>query len=101
MDSTTVIYDLLKEPPVTTSQQDDRTAEQQARDEAIAAEPPLAPPDLPDDGVPVPVEALLQRMHKPIAVPGVIENGMARPLDQTVQLPEHSRVFIIARVTTP
>jgi hypothetical protein len=83
-----------------TFHEDDRTAEQQARDEALAAEPPLAPPDLPEEVTPAPVEEHLRRMHKPIAVPGVIENGVARPLDQTVQLPEHSRVIIIARDTT-
>lgn len=86
---------------MTTSQQDDRTAEQRSRDETIAAEPPLAPPEVPEDVTPVPVEEHLRRMHKPIAVPGVIENGVARPLDDTVQLPEHSRVIIIARETTP
>jgi hypothetical protein len=86
---------------VTTSQQDDRTAEQQARDDAIAAEPPLSSPDLPEGVTPVPVEEHLRRMHKPIAVPGVIENGVARPLDDTVQLPEQARVIIIARETTP
>jgi hypothetical protein len=86
---------------VTTPQQDDRTAEQRARDEALAAEPPLPPPDLPEGVTPASVEEHLRRMHKPIAVPGVIENGVARPLDDTVQLPERSRVIIIARDTTP
>jgi hypothetical protein len=65
-------------------------------DEAIAAEPLLPPPVLPADAVPRPLEAFLPRARKPVAVAGVVENGLVRPLDPTVRLPEHARVVIIA-----
>jgi hypothetical protein len=76
---------------------DQRSVSRQARDEQIAAEPPLPPPQLPADSVPSPVEAHLARLRRrPIAVAGVVENGVVRPLDPTVNLPEHSRVIIVA-----
>lgn len=78
--------------PVTS---DDRTPHRRALDEAIAAETPLAPPDLPADAVAKPMEAHL-RARKPVAVAGVVENGLVRPLDPTVHLPERSRVIIVA-----
>ena len=76
---------------------DQRNPDRRARDEQIAAEPPLAPPDLPADAAPLPVEAHLSRLRRrPVAVPGVVENGLVRPLDPTVKLTEHSRVIIVA-----
>ena len=75
---------------------DERTAEQRARDEASAAELPLAPPDLPPGAVAKPVEAHLRRGRKPVAFAGVVENGLVRPLDPTVHLPERARVIIVA-----
>jgi hypothetical protein len=31
-----------------------------------------------------------------VAVAGIVENGLVRPLDTEVKLPEHSRVIIVA-----
>jgi hypothetical protein len=78
-------------------QADQRSPERRATDEQIAAEPKLAPPVLPPDASPEPVEAHLARSrHRPVAVAGVVENGLVRPLDPAVKLPEHSRVIIVA-----
>jgi hypothetical protein len=75
---------------------DDRTEQRRLLDEALAAEPPLPPPALPADAAPVPVEQLLKRGRRPVAVAGVVENGVVRPLDPTVRLPERARVVIVA-----
>jgi hypothetical protein len=76
---------------------DERSAGRRARDEEIAAEPKLAPLELPPDAAMSPVEAHLGRLRRrPLAVAGVVENGLIRPLDPTVKLPEHSRVIIVA-----
>jgi hypothetical protein len=64
-------------PPAT----DDRSPQRKARDEQIASEPPLAPPDLPPGAVPSPVEAHLPPRRRPVAVAGIVENGLVRPLD--------------------
>jgi len=76
---------------------DQRSAVRRLRDEQIAAEPPLPPPELPPDTVPLPVEAHLSRRHgRLLAVAGVVENGLVRPLDPAVKLQEHARVIIVA-----
>jgi hypothetical protein len=76
---------------------DSRSPGRRARDEQIAAEPQLSPPELPPDAAPSPVEAHLgRRVRRPLAVAGVVENGLVRPLDPAVKLPEHSRVIIVA-----
>jgi hypothetical protein len=76
---------------------DRRSPGRRARDEQIAAEPEMAPRELPPDAVPSPVEAHLGRLHRrPLALAGVVENGLVRPLDPTVKLPEGSRVIIVA-----
>ena len=76
---------------------DTRSPARVSSDEQIAAEPQLAPLELPADAVPSPMEAHLGRLHRrPLAVMGVVENGLVRPLDATVKLPEHSRVIIVA-----
>jgi hypothetical protein len=76
---------------------DPRSPRRKAQDEQIAAEPPLGPLQLPPDAAPLPVEAHLARYGKrPLAVAGVVENGLVRPLDPSVKLPEHSRVIIVA-----
>jgi hypothetical protein len=41
----------------------------------------------------------LRRTH-PIAIAGIVENGMVRPVDPGVKLPEHSRVIIVASEAT-
>ena len=81
---------------MTTHQVDHRTPHRRARDEAIADESPLAAPELPGGAMPVPMETFLRRGHRPVAVAGVVENGLVRPLDPAVRLPEHSRVIIVA-----
>lgn len=75
---------------------DDRPPEQRVRDEAIAAEPPLPPPDLPAGATPAPLEVYGRRGRRPVAVAGVVENGVVRPVDPAVRLPERSRVIIVA-----
>jgi hypothetical protein len=76
---------------------DDRSTERRLRDEQIAAEPPLPPMDLPPDAAPSSVEDhLMRRPRQPVAVLGVVENGLVRPLDATVKLPENMRVIIVA-----
>ena len=82
---------------MTTPQVDQRSAARRARDEQIAAEPQLASLELPPDAVASPLEAHLGRLRRrPLAVAGVVENGLVRPLDPTVKLLEHSRVIIVA-----
>jgi hypothetical protein len=82
---------------MTTSGVDKRSPGRRVRDEAIAAEPQLSPLKLPADAVSSSVEAHLGRQQRrPLAVVGVVENGLVRPLDPTVELPEHSRVIIVA-----
>ena len=75
---------------------DQRTPSQRARDEEIASEPQLAPPELPLNTVASPLESHLKRRHHPVAVAGVVENGVVRPLDPGVKLLERSRVIIVA-----
>jgi hypothetical protein len=75
---------------------DKRSRERRDRDDQIASEPPLAAPDLPSDAVPSTVEAHLDRQYRrPLALVGVVENGLVRPIDPAVALPEHSRVIIV------
>lgn len=82
---------------MTSPEKDQRSPERRARDEQIAAEPRMAPPELPPDATPAPVESHLARLHKrPVAVAGIVENGLVRPLDPTVKLAEHARVIIVA-----
>ncbi len=79
---------------------DQRSAERRVRDEQIARETQLPPANLPPDAVPAPVET--HRIHErrqPLAIAGIVENGLVRPLDPTVNLPEHSRVIIVAEVS--
>ena len=86
---------------MTTPNVDQRSPERRERDEQIAAEPQMPPPEVPPDALASPVETYLgqQRRH-PVAVVGVVENGMVRPLDPAVKLPEHSRVIIVASEET-
>src|SRR5688500_7609285 len=80
-----------------TSKADQRSAERRARDEQIAAEPEIPPPDLAPGAKPMPVEAHLTRLRRqPVAITGIVENGLVRPIDPTIKLPEHSRVIIVA-----
>ena len=75
---------------------DQRTPAQRARDEEIASEPQLAPPELPPNAAASPIEAHFGRKRHPVAVAGVVENGVVRPLDPSVKLLERARVIIVA-----
>ena len=80
-----------------TPEVDERSPGRRTRDEQIAAESQLAPLVLPADALSSPVETHLGRHgRRPVAVAGVVENGLVRPLDPAVKLPEHSRVIIVA-----
>ncbi len=80
-----------------TPEADGRSPGRRARDEEIAAEPQLAPIELPPDAPSSPMEAHLgPHRRRPMAVVGVVENGLVRPVDPAVKLPEHSRVIIVA-----
>jgi hypothetical protein len=79
---------------------DERSAERRARDEQIAGKTHLLPPELPPGAVPGPVEAHLARLSRqPLAIAGIVENGLVRPLNPAVKLPEHSRVIIVAEAS--
>ena len=74
-----------------------RSPRRRVCDEQIATEPPLAPPELPPDAASSSLEAhLLSSARHPLAVAGIVENGLVRPLDPAVKLPEHSRIIIVA-----
>lgn len=79
-----------------TTEMDRRSPERRTLDEQIAAEPPLAPPELPPGAAPLPLEAHLRQNRHPVAVVGIVENGLVRPLDPAVKLTERSRVIIVA-----
>lgn len=77
-------------------QSDTRTPERRDADEFLAAAAKLPVPSLPADATALPVEAhLVKRHRRPLAVAGLVENGVARPLDPSVKLPEHARVIIV------
>ncbi len=76
---------------------DQRTSSRRARDEQLANQPPLAAMDLPADAPATPVEVHLNRNRThPVAVLGIVENGLVRPLDPAVKLLENARVIIVA-----
>lgn len=82
---------------------DPRSTKRRAKDERLAAAPRLPMPKAKRGERAEPVEAHLARRTgrgggsvRPQAVPGVVENGLVRPLDPAVRLPEHSRVIIVA-----
>ena len=62
---------------MTSSGGDQRKPDRRAQDERIAAEPRLAPPQLPPGATAEPVEIHLARQgRRPLAVAGVVENGV-------------------------
>lgn len=80
---------------------DTRSPERRIRDEQVAAEPQIAPLDLPSGAATSSVDTLLgRRKGRPMAVSGIVENGLVRPLDPAVKLLEHSRVIIVASDAT-
>ncbi len=81
---------------MTTPDVDQRSPNRRALDEQTAAQPQLTPPVLPAGATYGPVEGYLDSPRHPVAIAGVVENGLVRPLDPGVTLPEHSRVIIVA-----
>jgi hypothetical protein len=76
---------------------DSRSPERRAQDESIAAESQLPPLDLSPEAVPSPLEARLGRIRRhPVALTGIVENGVVRFLDPDAKLPERSRVIVVA-----
>ena len=75
---------------------DSRSPERRVHDERIAAEPQMAPPELPPDATPLSMETHQLRLAHPVAIAGIVQDGMVRPLDPGVKLLEHSRVIIVA-----
>jgi hypothetical protein len=81
---------------MTKPEPDTRSPERRARDERIAAEPKLPIPELPPDAPTAPVEEFLRRLRRPLALRGVVENGVIRLTDPDAKLPEHAQVIVVA-----
>jgi len=79
-----------------TPEADQRSVSRRTQDENISTETPKGPLDLPADAQALPLESHLDRLRRPMAVAGVVENGVVRPLDPSVKLAEHARVIIVA-----
>ena len=78
-------------------EKDVRNPERRAQDEAIAGEPRLRPLELPADAVGAPLETHLGRTRRhPLALAGIVENGLVRLLDPAMKLPERARVIVVA-----
>jgi len=78
-------------------EKDTRSPERRAQDEALAAAPQLHPLELPADAVSAPLEAHLGRTRRhPLALAGIVENGLVRLLDPAMKLPERARVIVVA-----
>jgi len=76
-------------------QPDLRSERRKALDEQLASEPQLPHPEVAPGEQPRPLE---ERLHhrRPLAVIGVVENGLVRLLDPRIRLPEQSRVIVVA-----
>jgi len=74
---------------------DMRTEHRKALDEQLASESSLPHPDIAPGEQPRPIEAHI-RHRRPVAIVGVVENGMVRLLDPQMRLPEQSRVIVVA-----
>lgn len=79
-----------------TPQPDTRSDRRKALDEQLAAEPQLPVSDAAPGDQPRPLEEYLRSRQRPVAVVGVVENGVVHLLDDAVKLPEHSRVIVVA-----
>ena len=79
-----------------TPQPDTPSERHKALDEQLAAEPPLPIPDASPGDVLLPLEARLRPRRRPVAVVGVVENGVVRLLDAGLKFPEQSRVIVVA-----
>ena len=76
-------------------QPDTRSDRRKALDEELAAAALLPIPALSPGDVPRPLEAFLHP-RRPVAVVGIVENGVVRLLDEGVSIPENSRVIVVA-----
>ena len=74
---------------------DNRSPQRIAQDEQLAAAPHLAAQSS-GRRIAQPMESLLRRRRRPVALEGIVENGVVRLLDATVKLPDHSRVIVVA-----
>ncbi len=75
---------------------DTRSRARKERDDVLAGEAPLSPPPLASDVAVAPVEEHLRRLQRrPLALAGVVENGVVRPLDPSVKLTERAQVIIV------
>jgi len=83
-----------------TPSSDDRSPQRKALDEQIASDPAVAWPEVRPGTKPQPIEALMASRRRPIAVAGIVENGLVRPLDPSVHRPEQARVIIVATEPT-
>ncbi|MBA4065688.1 MAG: hypothetical protein C0501_18615 [Isosphaera sp.] len=79
-----------------TPQPDTRPESRKALDEQLAAELPLPIPEPGPGDQAKPLEAYLRPRRRPVAVAGVVENGVVRLLDPAVKFPERSRVIVVA-----
>jgi hypothetical protein len=75
---------------------DTRSAWRKAEDERIAAESHLPPPPVTSAPLKPLEEHLLYSPRRLLAIEGVVQNGVVRPLDPGISLPEGSRVIIVA-----
>ena len=79
-----------------TPQPDTRSERRKALDEQLAAEPLLPIPDAAPGDLLRPLEAHLRPRRPPVAVVGVVENGLVRLLDAGAKFLEQSRVIVVA-----
>ncbi len=77
------------------AQPDPRSEHRKALDDQLSSEPHLAPLDIPPGKEPRPLEEHI-RHRRPVAIAGVVENGVVRLLDPQRKLPDHSRVIVVA-----
>jgi len=83
-----------------TTEPDLRSESRKALDEQLASEPHLPHSDVPAGEQPRHLEEPL-RHRRPVAVIGVVENGLVRLLDPHIRLPEKSRVIVVASEREP
>ena len=77
--------------------EDRRSEKRRAQDEAISAEPQLPPLDVAPGTTPSPVETFFGKARRhPVALAGIVENGVVHIVDSNFKLPEHSRVIVVA-----
>ena len=76
---------------------DTRSEERKRLDEAIANEPMKPLPEIDPSVRGRQIEEFLKEHRtQPAAIFGVVENGVVRPLDPKVRMPENLRVMIVA-----